>query len=119
MPAAVSGGAAAEIRSTESGFLESVGLMEITRAPLDHRATVREARSNADAAFHIPASTTATPLKPSTTGTTPMGSFTVRGSSRRNEGTANASVAPAATTSGLTRRVKSKSAARLAEYCSP
>jgi hypothetical protein len=126
MPAAVSAGAAAEIRSTatesmellemESMALNRIGLDPITRASLDHCATVREARSNADAAFHIPTSSTAIPHKPSTAGKAPMGSSTARGSSSRKEGTAKISVTPIPPTNGTMRKAKSRSAQRLAEY---
>jgi hypothetical protein len=131
MPAAVSAGAAAEIRSTateslellkmeplemESMALNRIGLDPITRASLVHRATVREAPTKADAAFHIPTNSTAIPHKPSTAGKAPMGSSTARGSSSRKEGTAKARVTPTPTTNGTMRKAKSRSAQRLAEY---
>ncbi len=119
MPTAVSGGAAPEIRSTETEFMESIERGAVAIPSPDHRATVREARTKAADAFHTPASSKPIPHKLSTTGAALIGSSTARGSSSRNEGTANRSVTPAATTNGARRSAKSKSAQRLAEYYWP
>src|ERR1700733_11269848 len=110
MPEAVSGGATADVRKTETDTFESTGLELIAPASQDHRATIREVLASARTAFHVPARTTAIPQTPSNAVAPLMASFTAWGSSRRNEGTANSNVAPAARMNGAILRTKRKSA---------
>lgn len=119
MPATTRGTADAGARSTEMDLAEPMGLQPIALASLDQRAIVLEARTNAAAAFHAPASISKMPQKPNPRAAILVDSRTARGSSSRNEGTAKARVTTAAATNGTIRSPKSRSAQYRGERCWP
>jgi hypothetical protein len=108
----VSGGDAT-LRKAETPLVEFVRVID--RPLPDQIATVREARIQAAAARHTPTAIMVVPHKLRSPSANPIGSFALRGSSRMNDGTAKASVAPAATVKGSSRSRKSKSAQRFAD----